>query len=190
MKIYAVQNELLLEDLQVACTNVILRFVDMHNLAGILAEAAHLGIDVLLDKLYNYIAVNLESLLTYSILEDIPQGLLTRVGEGIQKLQTGYAPFIRRGGGLPQIVQHHQSWLELQDFPRPILPSQLDMARVKSPKADSSFSFVQPTDDSKAVARSARAGDGLTCEEDGSEKDVPPSKGIVWKAHSPSISSK
>jgi len=121
-----------LDDLCAVCTNVVLRYLNSQNLPAILTEASHLGVKILLEKLYQYIAVNLEALLESSLLDDIAFPILIEVGQGIRKFQMDHSPFVRSTSTIEQLLKQHQAWLDGQDIPRPILPNKKSPLLVKT----------------------------------------------------------
>ncbi|KAG6821309.1 hypothetical protein H0H93_000170 [Arthromyces matolae] len=118
--VMAAANELLLDRLVLLCSVVILQHVNVNNASFILADATHLHALQLIDRIQNFITVNLELFLETRILDDIPPFLVKQLGEYARQKQKEKAPISRSDFLVTEAMERHADWLAPQDFPVPL----------------------------------------------------------------------
>jgi hypothetical protein len=111
---------LLLERLLLLCSSVILSYLNIHNCCYILAEATHYHALQLIDRVQEYMAANMESLLESGFLEDLPDYLLQQLSSFIAKRQSEKSTFTRTPVYVDGVLAKHWDWLLSEDIPAPI----------------------------------------------------------------------
>ena len=100
-----------------------LRYVNLHNVCAILADATYLHCTALVDRLHKYMAVNAEALLESSMLDSLTPGLLREFSLFVQKEQRLKSPVLRSGRLVDEAIERNREWLELQDIPQTFVPT-------------------------------------------------------------------
>lgn len=116
-------NELHLEQLMLLCSRAIMRHITIHNTSHILSEASYLHSWPLVNKAQEYMAVNLEALLEGRFLEDLSQENVKELAKFIRKRQLDKAPVTRSTKLYDTAFDKFETWLSMQDIPRPIVPT-------------------------------------------------------------------
>ncbi|CAE6370514.1 unnamed protein product [Rhizoctonia solani] len=116
-QVMSAANELMLEQLTEICSTVILRHVTLTNCVTVLADASPFYCPKLKARLHNYIAVNMESLMEKRYLDDITHDTLKELSMFVRGQQAAKQPHIRSGAWIAVILNRHQEWLSMQDFP-------------------------------------------------------------------------
>jgi hypothetical protein len=122
-------TEFLLDRLLLICSSIILGYLNIQNCCYILAEATHYNATELVDRVHEYMAANMESLLESRILDDIPQHLLVQLSIFITKKQTEKSKFTRTSDYLDTLFAKHWDWLASEDIPSPIVRSLKSITR-------------------------------------------------------------
>ncbi|KAJ3515702.1 hypothetical protein NLJ89_g1583 [Agrocybe chaxingu] len=139
-------NELLLDRLVLLCSSVILTYINIHNACFVLAEATYYHAHSLVEKLQEYISINMETFLEGRILDEISYALVKQLAKFTRLRQTEKSPFARSDEFLKEMLKKHADWLELQDFPETIVK-----LVSKGPlKKDNSWTKISPTLSAKA----------------------------------------
>ncbi|OCB92256.1 hypothetical protein A7U60_g336 [Sanghuangporus baumii] len=115
-------GELLLDRLLLACSSVILQFLNINNACSILSDASHFNAEQLVSSVHGYLARNLETLLESRMLGDLPVHLLRQLAEFIRARQSEKLPVTRSGMMVEKALETWKDWLALQDIPQPIVP--------------------------------------------------------------------
>jgi hypothetical protein len=117
------QNELLLDRLVLLCSSVILAHVNVNNACFVLSESTHYQVQPLVEKLQEYISVNMETFLESRLLDDIPYSLVKQLSKFVRQRQMEKAPFSRGSMFVDKAMRKHAEWLALQDIPETIVRS-------------------------------------------------------------------
>ena len=205
------QNELLLERLVLLCSSVILAYCNISNACYILADATHYHVRPLIEKLQEYISVNMESFLESRILDEIPYSLVKQLAKFVKQRQLEKSPFARSEAFMQEMMVKHSDWLAGEDIPETIVRSSAtlktvsrrDAAKISPPtpsrrpvpqRPPSNFVTAQP------MLRRPPSGDEIFIMDEQNEISAPaatsqgPSSGAdvlravptppVWKSHS------
>ena len=121
------QNELLLDRLVLICAAVILTHSSIQNACFVLADATYYHVPSLIEKLQEYVSVNMETFLESRMLDDIPYTLVKQLAKFIKARQTEKTPFSRSGVIVDSMLQKHAGWLAQQDLPETIVRSATKM---------------------------------------------------------------
>ncbi|KZS93259.1 RCC1/BLIP-II protein [Sistotremastrum niveocremeum HHB9708] len=135
-----IANELLLEHFVLVCSNVILQFVELWNVCSLLADASHFRVVPLQNRLHEFIAANMETMLENRLLDDMPLDLLRELASAIRLHQSTKSPFTRTDRFVQDLLVKWADFLASEDIPQPIVPSTRALNRA-SPK----ISPVSPT---------------------------------------------
>ena len=116
---------------------MILNHTNTHNALYILADAMHFHAEQLVERLQNYIAVNMELFLDSGMLDDIPLALVEQLSKFAQEKQVEKSSISRSSILAQRALEAHAEWLALQDIPSTIhrsthLPSRKSLTNVKS----------------------------------------------------------
>ena len=122
-------TEFLLDRLLLICSSIILGYLSIHNCCYILAEATHYNATELVDRVHEYMAANMESLLESRIFDDIPQHLLIQLSKFIAKKQAEKSKFTRTPKFLDTLFAKHWDWLASEDIATPIVRSLKSITR-------------------------------------------------------------
>ncbi|PPR01555.1 hypothetical protein CVT24_005881 [Panaeolus cyanescens] len=114
-------NELLLDRLILLCSSVILNFTSISNACFVLSDATYYHSPQLMERLQNFMAVNLESLLESRLLDDIPYALVKQLSRYIKERQTEKSPFSRSDIFVNEMLIKHADWLKDIDIPQTIV---------------------------------------------------------------------
>ncbi|KAG6862478.1 hypothetical protein C0995_000024 [Termitomyces sp. Mi166 len=125
-------NELLLDRLVLLCSAVILQHVNVHNACFILADATHLHAEQLIDRIQNFITVNMELFLETGMLEDMPPHLVKQLAQFAEQKQMEKSPISRSDIVVNMALEKHADWLALQDFPVPLGRQSQGISRKES----------------------------------------------------------
>ncbi|KAF8653250.1 hypothetical protein AX16_004048 [Volvariella volvacea WC 439] len=125
-QVLAAANELLLDRLVVLCSIVVLKFLSLHNACYILADATHYHIPDLIERVQEYISVNMEVFLESRMLDSLPAPLIEQLSKYVANQQSDPSPITRRDILYQQYLQKWGDWVALQDFPSYIVPSGRD----------------------------------------------------------------
>jgi hypothetical protein len=117
------QNELLLDRLVLLCSSVILAHVNVNNACFVLSESTHYQVQPLVEKLQEYISVNMETFLESRLLDDIPYSLVKQLSKFVRQRQMEKAPFSRGSTFVDKAMRKHAEWLVLQDIPETVVRS-------------------------------------------------------------------
>ncbi|KAJ2916728.1 hypothetical protein MD484_g3726, partial [Candolleomyces efflorescens] len=119
--VMAAATELLLDRLLLLCSSVILNYLNIHNCCYILAEATHYHALQLIDRVQEYMAANMESLLELGFLDELPDYLLQQLSSFIAKRQSEKSTFTRSPVYVDSVLAKHWDWLLSEDIPGPIV---------------------------------------------------------------------
>lgn len=111
------------------CSSVILTYLDLHNCCYILAEATYYHAVQLIDRVHEYMAANMETLLEFGILDDLPLHLLQELSTFISAKQTEKATFTRSPVYVDSLLAKYWDWLADQDIPVPIVRTAKSIAK-------------------------------------------------------------
>ncbi|KAF8959590.1 hypothetical protein BDZ97DRAFT_1666960 [Flammula alnicola] len=120
-EVLAGANELHLDRLVLLCSAVILAHTNINNACYVLADATHYRVQPLIEKLQEYITVNMETFLESRILDELPYSLVKQLGKFARQRQTEKSPFSRGDDYVNEMLTKHAEWLALQDLPEPIV---------------------------------------------------------------------
>lgn len=121
LNVYSCQNELLLDRLVLLCSSVILANANIYNACYILSDATHYHAQQLIERLQEYITVNMEPFLESRILDEIPYSLVKQLAKFVRAKQTEKSPFSRSDAFVNELMEKHAEWLAEQDLPEPII---------------------------------------------------------------------
>ncbi|KAJ2921453.1 hypothetical protein H1R20_g15641, partial [Candolleomyces eurysporus] len=116
-EVMAAATELLLDRLLLICSSIILSYLNIHNCCYILAEATHYHALQLIDRVQEYMAANLESLLESGFLDDLPNYLLQQLSTFIATRQSEKSSFTRTPVHVDSLLAKHWDWLSSEDIP-------------------------------------------------------------------------
>ncbi|KAF9483060.1 hypothetical protein BDN70DRAFT_874303 [Pholiota conissans] len=189
-------NEFHLDRLILLCSDVILRYTNVGNACYVLADATHYRIQPLINKLQDYISINLETFLECRLLDDIPYALVKQLSKFTRRRQTEKSPYSRGGAYIQSLLDKYGSWLALQDIPQPTLKHttipRKDISSnklsppvlIKRSTSNTSSSTLVPPPSPRAVRRLPSGDDIFLMDEpelqSGSSKPIESSP--VWKA--------
>ena len=103
------------------CSSVILANTNIHNACYILSEATHYHAEQLIERLQEYITVNMESFLESCILDEIPHSLVKQLATFVRAKQIEKSSFSRSDAFVNQMMEKYAEWLVEQDVPEPIV---------------------------------------------------------------------
>ena len=112
-----------MDRLVLLCSSVILAHVNVNNACFVLSESTHYQVHPLVEKLQDYISVNMETFLESRLLEDIPYSLVKQLSKFVRQRQMEKAPFSRGSKFVEKAMWKHAEWLALQDIPETIVRS-------------------------------------------------------------------
>lgn len=121
--VMAAANELLLDRLVLLCSRVIQARIAIPNATSILAEATYYHATALVDSVQGYMARNLETLLEHRMLDELPADLVKQFSAFVRAEQTRKAPVSRSGRIAAEAVARHREWVDMQDWPSPVVRS-------------------------------------------------------------------
>ncbi|KAF8264440.1 hypothetical protein EI94DRAFT_1738425 [Lactarius quietus] len=129
-------NELLLDRLLLICSSILVEYLTINNISAIYMEAASLHCEQLMDRLHQYMSVNMETLLEARLLDDLPPRLVRQLSSAVREHQAAKSPFSRMQLpiNLAAAVHARHEWLAEQDIPGPIVRSQQKSQPKESPK--------------------------------------------------------
>lgn len=99
---------------------MILNHLSLNNACFILSDATYLHAEQLIERLQNYITVNMELFLTTGMLDDIPTHLVKHLAQFVRQKQAEKSPVSRSNCLALEAMVAHADWLALQDIPHPI----------------------------------------------------------------------
>ncbi|KAF8738761.1 chromosome condensation (RCC1) repeat, partial [Rhizoctonia solani] len=194
-QVMSAANELMLEQLTEICSMVILRHVTLVNSVTILADASPFYCPKLKARLHNYIAVNMESLMEKRYLDDVAHDIIKELAKFVRGQQAAKQPHIRSGAWITAIMNRHQEWLAMQDFPSvvvrtvppgrqpklsPKLSPTIGPTSPKTPRRVSSFNLPvtpQRQNTSKQTEKTPQSDGMFVMDEEGDEpvraRDLP-----------------
>ncbi|KAF8810432.1 hypothetical protein BYT27DRAFT_7186506 [Phlegmacium glaucopus] len=120
-EVLACANELLLDRLVLLCSSVILANANIYNACYILSDATHYHAQQLVERLQEYITVNMESFLESRMLDEIAYTLVKQLAKFVRAKQTEKSPFSRSDAFVNEMMEKHAEWLAEQDLPEPIV---------------------------------------------------------------------
>ena len=112
-----------MDRLVLLCSSVILAHVNVNNACFVLSESTHYQVQPLVEKLQDYISVNMETFLESRLLDDIPYSLVKQLSKFVRQRQMEKAPFSRGSEFVEKAMWKHAEWLALQDIPETIVRS-------------------------------------------------------------------
>jgi hypothetical protein len=118
----AKQNHLLLDRFVNICSSIIIRHVNLYNIASVLVDASHYNATGLVKSLHKYMAQNLETLLEGHLLDELPVDINREFSRFVRDRQRDHHPHICSGGNLGKLEKKWSGWLSQQDIPAPIVP--------------------------------------------------------------------
>ena len=105
------QNELLLERLVLICASVILAHCNLHSACSILEDATYYHIEPLVERLQEYISINMETFLQNHMLDEFPDVLVKELAQFVKTRQIEKSPFSRSDSLMNQLLAKHAEWL-------------------------------------------------------------------------------
>ncbi|KAF8885070.1 hypothetical protein CPB84DRAFT_141917 [Gymnopilus junonius] len=156
-EILAAANELLLDRLILLCSSVVLQHSNISNACYVLADATHFHVQPLIEKLQEYISVNMESFLESRILDEIPYSLVKQLAKFVMQRQIEKSPFARSDVFVQETMAKHAAWLADEDIPETIVRSAVTAraALRKDRDAASAARLSPPTPSKKTVQHKA-----------------------------------
>ncbi|CDO69783.1 hypothetical protein BN946_scf184766.g28 [Trametes cinnabarina] len=133
-QVMAAANELHLDRLMLICSWVIMKRVWINNVCSVLTDATHYHARTLVRLLQEYIAINMEVFLESRMLEDLAPELVKQLSAFVREEQARKYPISRSSRIVDKAMETWGAWLELQDFPQPIVPTARPGAFRDSPK--------------------------------------------------------
>ncbi|OJT15368.1 BTB/POZ domain-containing protein 1 [Trametes pubescens] len=133
-EVMAVANELHIDRLMLICSWVIMRRVWINNVCSILTDATHYHARPLVRLLQEYLAINMEVFLESRMLEDLAAEHIKQLSAYVRAEQARKYPVSRSTRIVDKAMEKWGTWLALQDFPQPIVPTARSGAFKDSPK--------------------------------------------------------
>jgi inhibitor of Bruton tyrosine kinase len=115
------QNELLVDRLVSICSAMILQHININNVCFVFSDAVHYTASTLIQRVQEYMVVNMETLLENHMLDDLHPALIRQLSQATREEQARKSPYARSTQMLDQAMALHADWLALQDIPQPIL---------------------------------------------------------------------
>ncbi|KAI0642387.1 hypothetical protein C8Q79DRAFT_250744 [Trametes meyenii] len=133
-QVMAVANELHLDRLMLICSWAIMKRVWINNVCSVLTDATHYHAKPLVRLLQEYLAINMEVFLESRMLEDLSVEHVKQLSAFVREEQARKYPISRSTRIVDKAMENWGAWLELQDFPTPIVPTVRAGAFRDSPK--------------------------------------------------------
>ncbi|KAJ3760008.1 hypothetical protein EV360DRAFT_40745 [Lentinula raphanica] len=121
-EVIAVANELLLFPLVMLSSQLILKFLNIHNTCYILSEASYYHAYELVSSVEGYISENLETFLETHMLDVLSPSLIKHLSAYIRTRQEEKSSVVRSNKLVNHAMSKWQEWLEGEDIPSLILP--------------------------------------------------------------------
>jgi inhibitor of Bruton tyrosine kinase len=100
-----------------------MQHINIHNACLVLVEASYLHSWALIDHIQDYLSINLETMLESHFLDDLTPDLVKQLSKFVRQRQLEKAPITRSTKLYDVAFDKFETWLSLQDIPRPIVPS-------------------------------------------------------------------
>ncbi|KAF4611303.1 hypothetical protein D9613_007260 [Agrocybe pediades] len=152
--VLAAANELLLDRLVLLCSAVILAHSNITNACYILADATHYHVLPLIEKMQEYITVNMESFLESHLLDEIPYALVKQLAKFVKERQIEKSPYSRGQAHLNAVMEKNADWLAIQDIPETITSS-TSRYSANFMRKDGSNAKLSPPTPMRKVSRKA-----------------------------------
>ncbi|KAI0675984.1 hypothetical protein C8Q78DRAFT_963164 [Trametes maxima] len=133
-QVMAIATELHLDRLMLICSWVIMKRVWINNVCSVLTDATHYHAKPLVRLLQEYLAINMEVFLESRMLEDLTVEHVKQLSAFVREEQAQKYPVSRSTRIVDKAMENWGTWLELQDFPTPIVPTVRAGAFRDSPK--------------------------------------------------------
>ncbi|TFK66171.1 hypothetical protein BDN72DRAFT_772416 [Pluteus cervinus] len=114
-QVVAVANELLLDRLLLICSGVILKLLSIQNACYILSEATYFHLLDLVDRVQEFIAVNMEVFLESRMLEGLPLFLIKELATFISRRQIDAFPVVRSNLLVKELMAANRDWLAIRE---------------------------------------------------------------------------
>ncbi|KAJ3980465.1 hypothetical protein F5890DRAFT_1541415 [Lentinula detonsa] len=121
-EIIAVANELLLFPLVLLTSQLVLKFLNIHNACYILSEASHYHAYDLVTSVEGYISENLETFMETHMLDVLSPSLIKHLSAYIRTRQEEKASVVRSNRLVNHAMSKWQEWLENEDIPTIFVP--------------------------------------------------------------------
>ncbi|KIK67885.1 hypothetical protein GYMLUDRAFT_36681 [Collybiopsis luxurians FD-317 M1] len=122
-EVIAVANELLLFPLVILTSQLVLKFLNIHNACYILSEAYHYHAYDLMSSVEGYISANLETFLESHMLDTLGSSIVKHLSAFIRAQQEKKSPIVRSHRLVKHAMDKWRDWLDAEDIPKLIMPS-------------------------------------------------------------------
>ncbi|KAF5390605.1 hypothetical protein D9757_002585 [Collybiopsis confluens] len=139
------QNELLLFPLVLLTSQLVLKFLNIHNACYILTEAAHYHAFDLVSSVEGYISQNLETFLESHMLDTLNPSLIKHLSAFVRSQQERKSSVVRSHKLVTDAMSKWQEWLDSEDTPQLIMPSSRSLKRLRERKPSQAFSPPSPS---------------------------------------------
>ncbi|KAJ3722464.1 hypothetical protein C8R42DRAFT_641833 [Lentinula raphanica] len=144
-EVIAVANELLLFPLVMLSSQLILKFLNIHNACYILSEASYYHAYELVSSVEGYISENLETFLETHMLDVLSPSLIKHLSAYIRARQEEKSSVVRSNKLVNHAMSKWQEWLEGEDIPSLILPGAGFSKRQRQRKLSQNAKLTTPS---------------------------------------------